>query len=83
MDNQGVIKEIPSKEIDKEIVDDYLKARKEKKSALVITPTRSKVSQLNQEIRRGLREQKLIGKREKPFKVYENLHLTEAQKKRY
>lgn len=77
---QGSIKELNPKDISKQLVDDYLKARKNKKSAIVVTPTRANVDQINQDVRDGLRETKHIGKREKSFTTYKNHYLTETQK---
>ncbi len=78
--NQGSIKELNSKDISKQLVDDYLDARKNKKSAIVVTPTRANVDQINYDVREGLRKAKLIGKREKNFTTYKNHYLTQAQK---
>ncbi|MDD7887870.1 MobF family relaxase [Flavivirga sp. 57AJ16] len=80
LNTQGAIQEIASDKISQAVVDDYLKTRKDNKSALVISPTRAKAKEINQEIREGLKESKIIGKREKEFTVYENLYLTHAQK---
>src|SRR5690606_4519386 len=72
LNEQGSIQEIPSDKISQAVVDNYLKSRKGNKSALVISPTRAKAKEINQEIREGLKENKIIGKREKEFTVYEN-----------
>ncbi len=80
LNGMGSIKEINPTEISQKLVDDYLETRKEKKSALVITPTREQMKVINEDIRKGLKENKLIGKREKSFTIYENHHLTIAQK---
>ena len=80
LDKQGAIQEMASDKISYSVVEEYLKTRKGNKSALVISPTRAKVKDINQDIREGLKTNKIIGKREKEFTVYENLHLTNAQK---
>ena len=80
LDGMGSIKEINPTETSQKLVDDYLKVRKEKKSALVVTPTREQMKAINKDIREGLKENKLIGKREKNFTIYENHHLTIVQK---
>ena len=81
LDQQKRIKEQKPENIQKSLVDEYLTTIKNKKSALIISPTRQQVKDLNKDIRQGLRDQKYIGKREKSFTVYDNLHFTNAQKK--
>ena len=80
LDGMGSIKNFDPSEISGALVQDYLKARNSKKSALVITPTRANMKAINLDIRKGLRESKHIGKREKNFTTYQNLHLTTPQK---
>ncbi|WP_303302808.1 MobF family relaxase [Flavivirga jejuensis] len=80
LNKMGSIQEINPTEISKKLVEDYLTTRQEKKSAIVVTPTREQMKKINNDIREGLRQSKLIGKREKNFTVYENHHLTIAQK---
>ncbi|GAB1856129.1 hypothetical protein MHTCC0001_09640 [Flavobacteriaceae bacterium MHTCC 0001] len=80
LNDMGSIKEAEPREISQQMVDEYLENRKEKKSALVVTPTREQMKRINDNIRQGLRNDKLIGKREKQFTVFENYHLTVAQK---
>ena len=79
--NQGAIKECDYSGISDSLTGDYLDARQNKKSALVITPTREQAKKINHDIRKGLRGAKLIGKREKNFVTYENHYLTIAQKR--
>lgn len=77
---QGAIKECEPTRLSEQLVDDYLTTRRNKKSALVITPTREHGREINRDVRNALREAKLIGKREKSFIVYDNHYLSEAQK---
>jgi conjugative relaxase-like TrwC/TraI family protein len=81
LDSQGSIREISSSEIDEALVQDYLESKKQKKSALVIAPTKNKVRETNKAIRDGLRKKGFLGKREKTVTIYENLHLSESEKK--
>jgi conjugative relaxase-like TrwC/TraI family protein len=81
LDKQDCIKEQKPERIKKDLVDEYISTIKNKKSALVISPTRSQVRTLNEDIRQALRQHKKIGKREKSFTVLDNLHFTDAQKK--
>jgi ATP-dependent exoDNAse (exonuclease V) alpha subunit len=80
LDQMKAIKEIDHEAIDEQIVSDVLETRADKKSTLVITPTRSKAVSLNREIREGLKQMKQIGKREKSFTTYHSLYWTAAQK---
>ncbi|WP_188604954.1 MobF family relaxase [Aquaticitalea lipolytica] len=81
LESQGCIKECSPSDIDNVLVNDFLESKKQKKTALVIAPTKSKVRETNQAIRNGLRENGFLGKREKNVTIYENLHLTESEKK--
>ncbi|WP_303316858.1 MobF family relaxase [Flavivirga abyssicola] len=80
LQNRGSIKQCEPTRIKERLVGDYLTARKSKKSALVITPTNEQAKEINITIREGLRESKLIGKREKRFTVFDNYYLSVAQK---
>ena len=79
--NQGAIKECDYTGISDTLTGDYLDARRNKKSAIVITPTREQAKEINKTIRDGLRGAKLIGKRERSFTIYQNHYLTNAQKR--
>lgn len=77
---RGSIKDCEPTRLSEQLIDDYLTSRKSKKSALVITPTREKAKEINKSVRDGLREAKLLGKREKQFIVFDNHYLSVAQK---
>ncbi|MEP0264002.1 MobF family relaxase [Dokdonia sp.] len=79
----GAIQELPSEDIDKAIVRNYLKARKDKKLTLVITPTRANTKKLNLAIREGLKTNSYLSKRNKKFTVYDSLYLTQSEKNDY
>lgn len=76
----GCIQELEANQIDTALVADYIEARKNKKSVLVITPTRAKVKEINTSIRQSLINDGMIGKMENRFTVFDNLYLTNAQK---
>ncbi len=80
LSNRGSIKQCEPTRLSEQLVGDYLTSRKSKKSALVITPTNEQAKKINADIRGGLRETKLIGKREKQFTVFDNHYLSVAQK---
>ncbi|WP_406684318.1 relaxase domain-containing protein [Seonamhaeicola sp. MEBiC1930] len=77
---RGSIKECEPTRLKEQLVSDYLTSRKSKKSALVITPTNEQAKEINKNVREGLREAKLLGKREKQFAVFDNHYLSVAQK---
>ncbi|MEM8938611.1 MAG: MobF family relaxase [Bacteroidota bacterium] len=77
---RGSIKELEPTRLQEQLVDDYMTARQSKKSALVITPTNQQANEINQYVREGLRETKLLGKRERRFTVFDNHYLSVAQK---
>ncbi|MEM6721123.1 MAG: MobF family relaxase [Bacteroidota bacterium] len=80
LNEKGHIKTHEASDINGRLVDDFIKARLSKKSALVVTPTRKGRAELNGAIRKNLQELGMIGKREKTVTTYHNLYLTEAQK---
>lgn len=80
LDTMKAIEEIDQTKVDEKICADFLKARENKKSALVVSPTRAKAVSLNTAIRQGLQDNKHIGKREKSYTTYQSLYWTQAQK---
>ena len=76
----GSIKEHDYTDIAGTLTEDYLKIRDDKKSALVISPTREQVKKINKAIREGLRKRGIIKKHERTVTVYDDLHFTYAQK---
>jgi len=80
LDDMQAIRSIDPLQANKELVDDYLNAIKNGKTALVISPTHAHGEGVTKEIRQGLREIGLIGKKETTVKRLANLNLTEAQK---
>ena len=80
LDGMQAIKTIDPMQANKELVADYLNALKKGKTALVISPTHAHGDGVTKEIRQGLREAGLIGKKETTVKKLANLNLTEAEK---
>lgn len=62
------------------LVEEYLEAIREKKSALIVTPTHAQGEAVTAELRKRLREEGRIGKRELQALCYRNLNRTEAEK---
>lgn len=63
-----------------ELVKDYLAALKNRKSALVISPTHKEGDAVTEEIRAALRQKKKIGKKEVFVSRFVNLNMTEAER---
>ncbi len=80
LDSMGAIQECDPVDTVERLSEDYLKARYEKKSALVISPTREQVKEVTKATRDRLKEDGQLGKRERKFIVLENLYFTKAQK---
>lgn len=76
LENMGCIKEANTSAL----VKDYIDVVKRGKSALVISPTHAQGEKVTEEIRDGLREQGLLGKKEIEAARLRNLNLTEAEK---
>ncbi|MEO1033391.1 MAG: MobF family relaxase [Bacteroidota bacterium] len=81
LDKMGSIKEINYKDISQTLVGNYLKIMDDKKSALVISPTREQSRTLNTAIRDALQIKGTVKKRDIAITVLDNLYMTEAQKK--
>lgn len=80
LNEKGHIKTHEPSDINQRLVDDFIKAKKGKKSVLVVTPTREGRNELNLKIRENLKELGVIGKREKSFTSYHNRYLSVAEK---
>lgn len=81
LDTMQAIKSIDPLNPNKELVEDYIKAVKEKKNALIISPTHQQGNEVTQAIREALRKEKLLGKKEIITRKLHNYNFTEAQKK--
>ena len=80
LDQMEAIKEINRLKPNEIIVDDYVKALKSGRSALIVSPTNEQGQNVSKEVRKKLRNAGLIGKTENTVTKYSNLNLTEAQK---
>ncbi|WP_163381367.1 MobF family relaxase [Cyclobacterium sp. SYSU L10401] len=80
LDQMKAIQELDSDEIKEHLVNDYLKTVKEKKSALIISPTNQQGKQVTADIRKGLKAAGRLNKIDKHYTTFRNLHLTQAQK---
>ncbi len=80
LDKIGAIKTIDPNNATQPLVNDYLKAIRNGKSALVISPTHAQGEKLTHEIRESLKQSGAISKKEKPINRLTSLNFTEAQK---
>lgn len=80
LDGLGAIKTIDPLNPNQELVNDYLKAIKKKKTALVISPTHKQGEAVTKDIRDRLRSTGKISKKEVAVLCLSNLNFTEAQK---
>lgn len=80
LDTMQAIKTIDPLNPNKELVEDYIKAIKDKKNALIISPTHQQGNEVTEAIRTALRKEKLLGKKEIKTNKLTNYNFTEAQK---
>ncbi|WP_233207853.1 MobF family relaxase [Siphonobacter sp. BAB-5405] len=80
LDGLGAITPVDPLNPTKELLVDYKQAIKNKKSILVISPTRQQADELTLSIRKDLREEGLLGKKEVVVNRLVNRNLTEAEK---
>ena len=80
LETMGAIKEIPDGARYQHLAEDYLKALKSGKSALVVAPTHQEGNKVNTAIRDGLKASGAVGKEELCVFQQRNLNWTEAQR---
>ncbi|WP_229239436.1 MobF family relaxase [Emticicia agri] len=80
LEDMGAIKEIDPKKPYEMLVNDYLDTLKNKKTALVISPTRQQSDEVTEALRQKMKSSGMLGKKEKQMVRLQNLNLTEAQK---
>lgn len=80
LDAMGAIKTIDPDKPNDELVNRYIDARRNKRTALVVSPTHAQGESVTADIRQELRKAGMIGKKEIQSIRYINLNLTEAQK---
>jgi len=81
LDTLHAIKTIDPLNPNKELVEDYIKAIKDKKNTLIISPTHQQGNEVTEAIRKALKKEKLLGKKEIKTNKLTNYNFTEAQKK--
>jgi conjugative relaxase-like TrwC/TraI family protein len=79
LDKMGCVVEASGEERHQMLVDDYLKAQDDGRSALIIAPTHSEGQKLTDELRQTLKERGAIGK-ERTFITRRSTGWTDAQK---
>jgi conjugative relaxase-like TrwC/TraI family protein len=79
LDKMGLVIEARGEERHKLLVADYLKAKEEGKTALIISPTHAEGERLTEELRGTLKERGVIG-RERDFTVRRSTGWSDAQK---
>lgn len=77
----GSIKAIDLMKPNEEMVKDYIETIKKGKSAIVISPTHAQGDSVTEEIRKHLRKEGMIGKKELEAIKLTSLNFTEAEKK--
>ncbi len=80
LDEMDFIKAVDPLKPNTTLVDDYIEVLKKGKSALVISPTHAQGEEATEEIRKRLRVEGMIGKKEIAAVQLKNLNLTEAEK---
>lgn len=80
LDKVGAIIEHDPEKLTDQLAKDYIQSTKDGKSALVISPTNEQSRKVTDKIRQSLKDDGLIGKRDKAFSTYRNLYFTEAEK---
>jgi conjugative relaxase-like TrwC/TraI family protein len=80
LDRMGWIKEVAEDKRHLRLADDYLAAVREKKSALVVSPTHAEGRAVTAAVRAKLKEEGRLGEQERTFRQQVNFSLTEAMK---
>ena len=80
LDKQGMFRELPPETRHETLAADYVAAVKERKSALVISPTHAEGERVTAQIREKLKASKQLGADERELVRLKNLQLTEAER---
>ena len=80
LDEMGAIKEVDPKNPYESLVNDYIETIQNKKTALVISPTRKQSDEVTEALRKKMKSSGMLGKKELKISRLQNLNLTEAQK---
>lgn len=81
LDEINSIKTIDPLKPNETLIKDYMKVIKKGKTALIVSPTHEQGNSVTNELRKKLRDSKMIGKKELKVKKLSNRNLTVAQKK--
>lgn len=80
LESLGCIEELESNEVSKQLANDYLKAQKDNRTALVISPTNEQAQSVTKSIREGLKENGELENKDRPYSRLKNLYYSGAQK---
>lgn len=80
LDSIGSIKTIDPMKPHDQLVEDYMKAVKKKKSVLIVSPTHKQGDEVTESVRKRLRSNKILGSKELKVSKLSNLNMTEAEK---
>jgi conjugative relaxase-like TrwC/TraI family protein len=80
LNSLGAIKETSADSRYQQLAADYIQSVKERKTALVVSPTHSEGERVTTEIRKELKALKKLGPDERPLSQLKNLRWTEAQR---
>lgn len=81
LDAMGAVRELSGTDRHEQLAADYLEATKQKKSALVVSPTHAEGEAVTGRIREGLRAAGKLGDRDQVFTTYRSLGWTDAERK--
>lgn len=80
LDDMKFIQELHSEKPEQALVENYIETIRKGKSALIISPTHAQGEAVTNEVRRQLRDEGMIGKKEIAAMRYVSLNMTEAEK---
>jgi conjugative relaxase-like TrwC/TraI family protein len=80
LDDLKWVREIPDGERDRQLAADYLQAVRDKKTAIVVSPTHAEGDRITVAIRDALRKKGTLKADERTFRTLENANLTEAER---
>jgi conjugative relaxase-like TrwC/TraI family protein len=80
LDDLKWVRELPDRERERQLADDYLQSLAEGKTALVVSPTHAEGNRITTAIRDVLRKKGKLKADERTFRVLENANLTEAER---
>ncbi len=80
LDKMGAIVDVDAQKPNTQLVEDYIGVLKKGRNAIVISPTNGHRKELTEDIRKAMRKEGMIGKKEIITDRLENLHLSQAEK---